>query len=56
MFPSVFHVKQAIESFGVWYALHTYGPRFWTIWVATRMLARERKALGAHTDHYYRSR
>lgn len=46
---SVFDVKRDIENFGVWYAVHQRGIRaWWTIWVATRMIAREQCAVSAH--------
>lgn len=39
---NIFDVKRGIECFGVWYALHTYGfSNLWTIWCATRMIARD---------------
>jgi hypothetical protein len=38
MKPSIFCVRQDIEHFGIWYALHRYGfRRWWTIWCATRL-------------------
>jgi hypothetical protein len=36
---NIFTVKQDIEKFGMWYALHRHGfRRWWTIWCATRMI------------------
>ena len=45
-FINIFDIKSDIEHFGVWYALHTYGLRqAWSIWVATRMIKRDRARL-----------
>jgi hypothetical protein len=42
---NIFYVKQSLETFGIWYALHMYGFRkLWTIWCASRMIAREKAA------------
>lgn len=42
--PNIFAVQNAIEVYGIWYAIWFYGRRnAWTIFVATRMIARERK-------------
>jgi hypothetical protein len=55
MYHNIFDVKQSIESFGIWYALHTYGfSRIWTIWCATRMIARDREAQAEHANWHYR--
>lgn len=41
---NIFAVQNAIEVYGIWYAIWFYGWReTWTIFVATRMIARDRK-------------
>lgn len=40
---NIFAVQNAIEMYGIWYAIWFYGWReMWTIFVATRMIARQR--------------
>lgn len=49
---NIFDVKSDIEHFGVWYALHSYGLRqAWTIWVATRMIKRDRVQLNGGPNY-----
>lgn len=53
---NVFHIKSSIECHGIWYTLWLYGfdkHTLWTIFVATRMLKRERAALRQQTDYHY---
>ena len=39
--PNIFAVKASIMEYGIWYAIWFYGWReAWTLWVATRMIAR----------------
>jgi hypothetical protein len=57
MKPSVFHVKQSIEHFGVWYAIwHYKASNIWTIWVATRMIKRDSAAQREHAEWHYSRR
>lgn len=43
--PNIFAVQQSINAYGLWYALWFYGWRqAWTIFVATRMIAFDRRA------------
>lgn len=45
-FINIFQIKSDVEYFGIWYALHAHGFRqAWSIWVATRMIKRERAKL-----------
>jgi hypothetical protein len=46
---NVFDYKSTIECWGIWYALWLYGfnkHALWTIFVATRMIKRDRKQFG----------
>lgn len=45
-YVNVFEVKRNIEDFGVWYAIWFHGTSkqsLWTIFVATRMIRRDKK-------------
>lgn len=42
---NIFAVKASIIEYGIWYAIWFYGWReAWTLWVATRMIARSDRA------------
>lgn len=51
----VFEIANHIKRYGIWYALHRYGFRnLWSIWVATRVIQFERRAVAEHAEHHYR--
>ena len=48
-YVNVFEVKNSIRDYGIWYALWFHGTSrqaLWTIFVASRMLKRDRKQFG----------